>query len=369
MNDGAFEPGARAAADGRIRVVIADDSLTVRKRLVAALESASDILVVGEAGNGHLAVDACRTLQPDVLLLDIVMPQLDGVKATQEIMATAPTRILIVSGHDQRGNAIDSMSALTAGAVDAIEKPRGDESDEAFDARLLRAVRVVARVPVVTRRKAAPRLEALPEPALLPRPSPRRELLAIGGSTGGPAAVVELLRALPATFPLPILLVLHIGPSFGFAFADWLGTMSKIPVVEARDGLLLRAGHVHVCPPERHLELRGRTLHLTRDPERHSCRPSVDVLFESVAASMGDRAIACLLTGIGRDGAEGLRLLRAHGALTMAQDEASSVVFGMPRAAILLGAAAHVLSPPDMAHLASSAARVGREAATIRRPA
>jgi two-component system chemotaxis response regulator CheB len=275
---------------------------------------------------------------------------------------------LIVSGHDQRGNAIDSMSALTAGAVDAIEKPRGDESDEAFDARLLRAVRVVARVPVVTRRKAAvPRLEALPEPAVLPRPSPRRELLTIGGSTGGPAAVVDLLRALPPTFPLPILLVLHIGPSFGFAFADWLGTMSKIPVLEARDGAQLRPGHVHVCPPERHLVLRGRTLQLTRDPERHSCRPSVDVLFESVAESMGDRAIACLLTGIGRDGAEGLRLLRAYGALTMAQDEASSVVFGMPRAAILCGAAAHVLPPVDMAHLANSAARVGRDAAN-RRP-
>ncbi|HET7542342.1 MAG TPA: chemotaxis-specific protein-glutamate methyltransferase CheB [Polyangiaceae bacterium] len=368
MIDVAFEPGVRAPGDVRIRVVVADDSLTVRKRLVAALEAAPDVLVVGEAGNGRLAVDACRKLQPDVLLLDIVMPHLDGVKATEEIMASAPTRILIVSGHDQRGNAIDSMSALTAGAVDAIEKLRGDESDEAFDTRLLRAVRVVARVPVVTRRKPVSRLEALPEPAVLPRPSARRELLAVGGSTGGPAAVVELLRALPPTFPLPILLVLHIGPSFGFAFADWLGTMSKIPVVEARDGAQLRAGHVHVCPPERHLVLRGRTLHLTRDAERHSCRPSVDVLFESVAESMGDRAIACLLTGIGRDGAEGLRLLRAHGALTMAQDEASSVVFGMPRAAILCGAAAHVLSPADMAHLASSAARVGRDG-TNRRPA
>ena len=364
MIDSNLDGVTRAHPDAGIRVLIADDSLTVRKRLCAALAGAPDIVVVGEVSDGRTAVDACRDLRPDVLLLDIVMPHLDGVRATEEIMARAATRILIVSGHDRRGDASDSMSALEAGAVDAIEKPRQDETDEAFDARLLRAVRLVARVPVVTRRKLAKN----PEPALpLPeRPAAestatiRRDLVVIGGSTGGPAAVVDLLRALPPAFPLPMLLVLHIGPSFGFAFADWLDGMSHVRVVEATDGAVLRPGHVHVCPPEQHLVLRGQRLGLTRDAERHSCRPSVDVLFESVAESMGPCVIACLLTGIGRDGADGLGRLHAKGALTMAQDEASSVVFGMPRAAIALGAAQHVLPPREMALLAASAARVGR---------
>jgi len=362
MTDFLLDGTARTTADSRIRVLIADDSLTVRKRLLAALENAPDIVVLGEVSDGRTAVDACRELRPDVLLLDIEMPHLDGVRATEEIMAASATRILIVSGHERKGDASESMSALEAGAVDAIEKPRSDESDQAFDARLLRAVRLVARVPVVTRRKAA-RYQPPPE---LPAPEPsvavRRDLVLVGGSTGGPAAVVDFLRALPPGFPLPILLVLHIGPSFGFAFADWLDGMSHVRAVEVTDGAAPRPGYVHVCPPERHLVLRGNKLGLTRDAERHSCRPSVDVLFESVAESAGSRAIACLLTGIGRDGAEGLARLHARGALTMAQDEASSVVFGMPRAAIALGAATHVLPPREMALVAASAARVGRPA-------
>ncbi len=347
------------------RVLVADDSVTVRKRLVAALETAPDVVVVAEAADGAEAVSRCVELKPDVVLLDIVMPGLDGVRATREIMARAPTPILVVSASDNRGDALSSMQALAAGAVDALDKPTETETDQEFDARLLRAVRLVRRIPVVTRRRTSS--NDAPEVAPSPPPSSiRRDLVAVGGSTGGPAAVVDLLRALPPSFPLPILLVLHIGPAFGFAFAEWLNGMSKIPVIEAASGQGLRPGHVHVCPPDRHLVVQGGTLFLNRDPERHSCRPSVDVLFESVAQSIGERAIGCLLTGIGRDGAEGLRLMRSVGALTMAQDEASCAVFGMPREAILRGAAVHIANPADMAALLSSAARIGREGQTAR---
>jgi two-component system chemotaxis response regulator CheB len=346
---------------GRIRVLVADDSATIRARFAAALATAPDIVVVGEAADGEEAVARCAVLAPDVVILDILMPRLDGVRATQEIMARFPRPILVVSASDSRRDALSSMQALAAGAVDAIEKPHQDEPDDAFDARLVRAVRLVRKIPVVTRRRVAarPTSSAVHE---APAAAIRREVVAIGGSTGGPAAVVDLLRALPTGFPLPILLVLHIGPAFGFAFAEWLNGTSKIPVVEAADALILKPGHVHVCPPDRHLIVREDMLFLTREPPRHSCRPSVDVLFESVAESYGDRAIGCLLTGIGRDGAEGLRQLRSRGALTMAQDEASCAVFGMPREAILRGAAGHVLSPPDMAALLASAARIGRAA-------
>jgi len=175
--------------------------------------------------------------------------------------------------------------------------------------------------------------------------------VAVGASTGGPGALVELLRHLPADFQLPILLVLHIGEPFGIAFADWLDGQTQRPVAFARDGEPLAAakGRVVMAPPDRHLVVRGGSMHLTQDPERHSCRPSVDVLFESVAREIGPGAAACLLTGMGRDGAAGLLDIRRAGGLTIAQDEASCVVWGMPREAVLLDAAERVLPLREIA--------------------
>ncbi|MGH7436920.1 MAG: CheB methylesterase domain-containing protein, partial [Polyangiaceae bacterium] len=178
------------------------------------------------------------------------------------------------------------------------------------------------------------------------RPRGGYRLVAIGTSTGGPNAVVDVLGGLPSSFPLPILLVIHIGRAFAAGFADWLGGQSPLPVSLATDGMRLPEpgrGGLIMAPADVHLVVHGGVLRLTCDAERHSCRPSVDVLFESIARELGRSTIACLLTGMGRDGAEGLRAIRSAGGATIAQDERTSVVFGMPREAIQLGAAERVL--------------------------
>jgi two-component system chemotaxis response regulator CheB len=184
-------------------------------------------------------------------------------------------------------------------------------------------------------------------------PPPAREygLVAIGASTGGPGAIVEVLRGLPADFRLPVLIVLHISEPFGTAFADWLDTQSSRPVAYPKEGDLLSAatGRVVMAPPGRHLLVQGGRFRLSSAAERHSCRPSVDVLFESLAHECGAATAACLLTGMGRDGAAGLLALRRAGALTIAQDEASSVIYGMPREAVQLNAAQRVLPLSEIA--------------------
>jgi two-component system chemotaxis response regulator CheB len=201
---------------------------------------------------------------------------------------------------------------------------------------------------------------ATPASFATPNGSAQKSIIAIGGSTGGPAAIVEILRGLPAGFPIPILLVIHIGEPFSVAFAEWLDGLSPLRVRYANDGENLpafgQAGMV-MAPPGFHLVVQQGKLRLTRDPERNSCRPSVDVLFESLAQELGSQAAACLLTGMGRDGAAGLLALRHAGALTVAQDEATSVVFGMPREAIQMGAAGRVLALDQIAPTLIAVAR------------
>jgi two-component system chemotaxis response regulator CheB len=207
-------------------------------------------------------------------------------------------------------------------------------------------VKLVSRIKVIThlRGKERPNARNLAAPA--PRTRGERRLVAIGASTGGPGAVVGILRGLPPRFPLPLLLVIHVGAAFAAAMAEWLDGLSPLRVALARDGEPLPPvgeGRVILAPPDHHLLVQNGVLRLSREPERHSCRPSVDALFESVASEAGAAAVACLLTGMGRDGAQGLLAIRRAGGLTIAQDEATSVVFGMPREAIQLGAAEQIL--------------------------
>jgi two-component system chemotaxis response regulator CheB len=207
-------------------------------------------------------------------------------------------------------------------------------------------VKLVARVTPITHVRAlrSPRRGSDSAPALSSRPNSRAcELIAIGASTGGPRAVVEVLKALPANLKLPILVVVHIGTPFGASFAEWLDSQTSHRVRFAIEGQPLGEPGIFMAPPDCHLSVQKRRLHLSSDPERHSCRPSVDVLFESVAIDCGAAAAACLLTGMGHDGARGLLMIRQAGGFTIAQDEASSVVYGMPREAVLLNAAESIL--------------------------
>jgi two-component system chemotaxis response regulator CheB len=333
------------------RVLVVEDSSTVRARLREVLESDARLEVVGEASNGEQAIALCDQVRPDVITMDMMLPGMNGLAATEYLMAHHPTPILIVSSSANRGDRLTTYEALAAGAVDVIEKPRCDESEKDWERNFIAAVLIVSRVRVIMH----PRFRLLRN--CRPENSPTRadarrlseqadyELVAIGASTGGPTALVEVLRKLPENFPIPVVIVLHIGASHAGSFVQWLDGQTGRQVRFGVDGEVVSkaAGQVIMAPPDHHIELRDGNVHLTRGPERHSCRPSVDVFFESVAAEYGSKVVACLLTGMGRDGASGLGLIRQQGGLTIAQDEETCVLYGMPRAAVQLGAVEHIL--------------------------
>jgi two-component system chemotaxis response regulator CheB len=334
----------------RTRVLVVEDSMTVRARLLEVLRADPGIEVVGEAEDGKQGIELCKTLRPDVVTMDMMLPEMSGLAATEYIMAYCPTPILIVSSSVNRGELFKTYDALSAGALDVLEKPTGDEPPGVWERNFLATVKLIARVRVITH----PRGRLAPSrPSLVPRavPPPAADIqtgcrvVAIGASTGGPGAIVEILRSLPPEFDLPILFVLHINLMFGAAFAEWLDGQTERRVVYANDGdaFASAAGRVVMARPDQHMLIRDGRIRLNRDPERYSCRPSVDTLFESVALEFGPTAAGVLLTGMGRDGASGLLEMRKAGAFTVAQDQATSVVYGMPQQGALLNAASRIV--------------------------
>lgn len=334
-----------------IRVLVVEDSLTVREHLIATLRTDPEFEVVGHATDGRRAIELVAALRPDVITVDLVLPEVNGLEAIEQIMANYATPILVVSAPENRGELFDTYQALAAGAVDVLDKPAVD--DPAWEARFLAAVRMVSKIRVITHPRG--RLGALgrakvamaPLPSIpaatgvIPTIARRPELIALGASTGGPPALAEVIDCLRTD--VPIVVLLHIGESFAAAFADWLATRVGRPVKIAADNAALEPSSVWFAPPGKHLVVEGRRFRLSSAPPRHSCQPSIDILFESIAVSHGDRAIAALLTGMGRDGAAGLLAIKKAGGTTFAQDQATSVIYGMPREAALLGAANHIL--------------------------
>jgi len=331
----------------KIRVLVVEDSLTVRRRLVEVASADPDIQVVGEAADGKIAIELCQQFRPDVVTVDMQLPVLSGLAVTEYVMAYCPTPILIVSSSTNRGELYKTYDALAAGALEVLDKPKGDETDDAWEQKFVALLKLVSRIKVITHmRGRLPGVMNISAPACNAESGPYR-LVAIGASTGGPAALAEILRGLPADFPLPILIVVHIGETFGRALAEWLDSQSRLRVGCALDGERLpQVGQARVilAPPGRHIVISQSQINLTDHAERYSCKPSIDVLFESVAREIGPRTIACLLTGMGKDGAQGLLAIRRAGGRTMAQDEATSTIFGMPQEAIRIGAAERVIA-------------------------
>ncbi len=336
----------------RVRVLLVEDSLTIRRHLAEIVEGDPDLELVGEAADGRMAIELCQRLRPDVVSMDMMMPVMTGLSAAEYIMAYCPTPILIVSASTNRGELFKTYDALAAGAVDVLDKSRGGDGDREWAALFVSRLKMTARIKVITHPRA--RLRDTAPDADAPSPADRApcRVVALGASTGGPAAVARILGALPSDFPVPILLVVHIAAPFDIALAEWLDEQSSLRVAAARDGEPLpRPGQARVimAPPDRHLLVERDLVRLSDAPERHCCRPSVDVLFESLAREHGERAAACLLTGMGRDGAQGLLAVRRAGGATLAQDEETSVVYGMPKEAALIGAPQRVLPLGDIA--------------------
>jgi len=338
----------------RLRVLVVDDSALVRKAITDALSADPEIEVVGSACDAYVAREKIARLDPDVLTLDLEMPRMDGLTFLRILMQHHPLPVVVVSSLAQAGSQA-ALDALEAGAVDVLAKPDGTMSIGTLGERLAFHVKAAAQSARFRSRRAG--AAAAPAAPVAPAAAPAvragdRQLIVIGGSTGG----IEALRTVLPRFPLglpPIAVVQHISAHFSRAVAERLDAISSLDVREAGQGDVLRPGMCVLAPGDAHLALEfvsgAYRTRLLKTPPIHHCRPAVDVLFRSAAEAGGDQVVAALLTGMGSDGAIGMRAIRAAGGTTIAEHESTCVVYGMPRAAIEADAAERVLPLPEIA--------------------
>ncbi|MEI6986228.1 MAG: chemotaxis-specific protein-glutamate methyltransferase CheB [Rhodospirillaceae bacterium] len=332
----------------KVRVLIVEDSLVVRTALEYIIERHPHLTLAGTATSAEQALAMLDDVAPDVISMDIRLPGMNGLEATRRIMSERPTPIVVISSAIEDESLNISMNALRAGALSVVEKPVGTTHDdyERIAKHICTQLYIMSEVRVVRQRFQTPAM-ARAFPAQIGMPALRAvsagtegpyQLLGLVASTGGPNALVKVLSALPADFPLPVCVVQHIGDDFVGGFALWLGSLLRLPVSLAEDGEVPRPGHVYVAPARHHLRVGRSMFHLGRDAQVSTQRPSGTVLFSSMAASYGARAIGVLLTGMGDDGAAGLLAMRQAGGFTIAEDASTAVVYGMPAVAVQYGA-------------------------------
>jgi two-component system chemotaxis response regulator CheB len=334
----------------KIRVLVAEDSPVLRMLLVRLLESDPAIEVMGEVADGRAALDFVQARGPDLVVMDIHMPHLDGFEATQRIMETRPVPIIVCSATADTRDLAIVFQAMDAGALACVAKPTASAVVEPAKAmHLLDMVKALAGIKVI-RRVARPPWPSRPGPRYAHAARAPVRLIAIGASTGGPGALHAVFSRLPPDFPVPILAVQHIAAEFLPGLVAWLSTGTRLRVEIARAGVLPRPGHVYLAPDDQHMGVDARgAIRLVDDALESHLRPAASFLFRSVLQNYGCEVVGVLLSGMGRDGAIELAALHARGAFTIAQDEASCIVHGMPGAAIALGAASAVLSPIEIA--------------------
>ena len=356
-----------------IRVLVVDDAVVMRRLLSKVLEEDDEITVV-TAANGRIGLAKLVQNSPDAVVLDIEMPELDGLGTLRELRKTHPNLpVIMFSTLTERG-ASATLEAMSLGASDYVTKPANvgsvNESMERVRAELIPKLRALCG-----RRRPDPTIATAPRPTAPPRPAPARptaprqpvDIVAIGSSTGGPNALHEVIAALPGTLQVPVVITQHMPPVFTRLLAERLDATCALEVREAAGGEVLRPGTVWIAPGDRHLVVRrsGSEVELALDdgPPENSCRPSVDVMFRSVARAFGGRSLAVVLTGMGADGQRGAEVLREAGTEIVAQDEATSVVWGMPGSVVRAGLADEIVPLDGVAELITK--RVARHRATL----
>lgn len=335
-----------------VSILIVDDSEIVRTALRSILEHAG-FNVIGEAHNGEQGVAMACRMKPRLIIMDLEMPVMDGLEAIEQIMARAPTRILVMTAVPHYQGMEAAFESMSRGALDLLPKPSGfpgpTEEQELFVSTVLQ----LADIPVVRHIRGARKRKERLERASSELPFGQSfSVLAIGGSTGAPGILDSILSALPADFPIPIVIAQHLVDQFAPGLVHWLGDKSKLSVELARPGARLRAGTAQVVAHTPSLEVgTGGVLQIANEASEMAYSPSADVLFQSVASQFGRRSLAILLSGMGKDGAKGMKAIHDAGGYTIAQDEETSTVFGMPKAAIELGAVERIMSPDQIVQL------------------